>query len=538
MKDEKYIPGEEKTDVPAEEIKKEEAPENVTKEPPENEVPENTEPHQGDEPAQKEEVSGSGEEESEKQEDSADPQTENKEESAENPTVTDDEAADEEAPVDEYAIEDEPFVRRASPAEIAYYTQRITGEEHSLVTTAAPVRTRNPDQNRNVTNGIPQRGAAQHQRISHPIQREPLPKKKSGVLPMVVAAALLVAAMLGSVVVGVNLAYAEKADTRPSDFDMTEKEYENSVNLDSLSEKPETDPPLETDEDTDTEPAEPETETAEPEQTDTEPVETEPAVTEPPVTEPPETEPPSPQYTIKLDFFDRDDIVVSAQQTTLRNLLDVLGITLAETDRPNVDLDAVLAADTTVRIDQVLYKSVTVTEAMPYQTEVIEIDTIPRGNKNYLQYGTEGSKNLYYTVEYINGQEINRTKDWEEVTQWPVNEKYELGVGGSFVGADGVTYTYSLRRVVPATYYDIYGPTWLGPDAGEWCIAVDFDYIPLGTELYVKNAKYDFGLRTAADTGSAIQEWEIDIWIGPDNPQLADFAFTGYHYDMEIYYVD
>ena len=526
MKDEKYIPGEEKRDDPAEEIQKDEPA--VTEETPEAAPAEPTENNDVTPESESSEPTAEGEETSENGEESDGKSEESDGEASEN----------EEAPeeVDEYAIEDEPFVRRATPAEIAYYTQRITGEEHSMVTTAAPVRTRNPDENRNVTNGIPQRGAAQPPRTSHPIHREPVPKKKSGVFPMVITAALLVAAMLTSVVVGVNLAYAEKKDTRPSDFDMIEKNYGDEVNVDSLTAKPETDKAADTaDTSADTEPVEPDTETTEPETT---PAETEPAVTEPPVTEPPETEPPSPQYTVKLDFYDRDDIVVSTEQTTLRTLLENLAVTLVESDRPNVDLDAVIAADTTVQIDQVLYKSATVTETMAYETEVIEIDTIPRGDKNYLQYGKEGSKNLYYTVEYINGQETNRTKDWEEVIQWPVNEKYELGVGGSFVGADGVTYTYSLRRVVPATYYDLTGPTWLGPDAGEWCIAVDFDYIPLGTELYVKNYKYDFGLRTAADTGSAIEEWEIDIWIGPDNPQLADFAWTGYHYDMEIYYVD
>ena len=519
MKDEKYIPGEEKREDPAEELEKDPIPE---PEPEAETADVPAEEGKTDEPVTESEPEASADEG--KAEDAPEQETaENNEETAE---------AEE---VDEYAIEDEPFVRRATPAEIAYYTQRITGEEHSLVTTAAPVRTRNPEQNRNVTNGIPHRGNPQ--RTSHPIHREPEPKKKSGVFPMVITAALLVAAMLTSVVVGVNLAYAEKDDTRPSDFDMIDKNWEDAENVDSLMNLPETDEVPETDDPADTEPVEPDTETAEP---DTQPDETAPieSETEPPATEPPETEPPSPQYTVKLDFFDRDDIAVSTEQTTLRTLLANLNVTLAESDRVNMDLDAVIAADTTVKIDQVLYKSVTVTEAMAYETEVIELDTIPRGETNYLQYGKEGSKNLYYTVEYINGQETGRTKDWEEVTQWPVNEIYELGVGGTFVGADGVTYSYSLRRVVPATYYDIYGPTWLGPDAGEWCIAVDFDYIPLGTELYVKNDKYDFGLRTAADTGSAIEEWEIDIWIGPDNPQLADFVWTGYHYDMEIYYVD
>lgn len=531
MKDEKYIPGEEKINDPADEIQAD-----VTGQP-EDTAAEN---ESSAETETVEENTESAEAEESAAEKSEEDIKDNEENSENTEDDTDGESAEETEPVDEYAIEDEPFVRRATPAEIAYYTQRITGEEHSFVTTAAPVRTRNPEQNRSVTNGIPQRGTAP--KTSHPIHREPVPKKKSGLFPMVVAAALLVAAMLTSVVVGVNLAYAEKEDTRPSDYDMIVAEHEDAVVVDSLSVKPETQKPAESvetadtaDTAADTEPVEPDTEPAEPE---TSPAETTPPETTPPATEPPETEPPTPKYTIKLDFYDRDDVVVSSEQTTLRALMDVLGITLSETDRPNADLDAVIAADTTVTIDQVTYKSLTLTETMAYETEVIEIDTIERGTTNYIQYGKEGSKNLYYTVEYVNGQETNRTKDWEEVTEWPVKEIYEKGVGGTFVGADGVTYTYSLRRVVPATYYDIYGPTWLGPDAGEWCIAVDFDYIPLGTELYVKNAKYDFGLRTAADTGSAIDEWEIDIWIGPDNPQLADFAWTGYHYDMEIYYVD
>lgn len=517
MKDEKYIPGEEEkidavptpSDTPADDVKEDVTPEENA--PAAEDAPETAEGENADE--------ASVEDAADKPEEEAAP-----------------DSAEEE--IDEYAIEDEPFVRKATPEEIAFLTQRITGEEHSNVTTAAPVRTRNPEQNRSVTNGIPARG----QRTSHPIHREPEPKKKSGIFPVVITAALLVAAMLTSVVVGVNLAYADKADNRPSDFDMIETEYDDAASIDSLSTAPsvgtkdtaETEPD-ETEPDTadtsvETDPVEPDTETEEPE--------TAPAETTPPETEPPETEPPAPKYTIKLDFYDRDDIVISTEQTTLRTLFADLSVTLKDSDRPNIGLDDVIAADTTVQIDQVLYQSATVTETIPYETEVVEIDTIPRGNTNYLQYGEEGSKNLYYTVEYINGQETNRSLDWEEVTKWPVNEKYELGVGGTFVGADGVTYTYSLRRVVPATYYDIEGPTWLGPDAGEWCIAVDFDYIPLGTELYVKNAKYDFGLRTAADTGSAIEEWEIDIWIGHDNPQLADFAWTGYHYDMEIYYVD
>ena len=74
--------------------------------------------------------------------------------------------------------------------------------------------------------------------------------------------------------------------------------------------------------------------------------------------------------------------------------------------------------------------------------------------------------------------------------------------------------------------------------ADESVIAVDRTYIPLGTKLYVKNDTYDFGVRIASDVGSAIKGWEIDIWIDDSNPQLESFAYVGYHWDMEIYYID
>jgi 3D (Asp-Asp-Asp) domain-containing protein len=141
-------------------------------------------------------------------------------------------------------------------------------------------------------------------------------------------------------------------------------------------------------------------------------------------------------------------------------------------------------------------------------------------------------------VEYINGAEVARSVTGEEVTKWPVEEIYEIGVGGSFIGADGKEYTYSHRRVVPATYYNIEGLTYLGTMADESVIAVDRTYVPLGTKLYVKNDKYDFGVRIASDVGSAIKGWEIDIWIDDSNPQLESFAYIGYHWDMEIYYID
>ena len=74
--------------------------------------------------------------------------------------------------------------------------------------------------------------------------------------------------------------------------------------------------------------------------------------------------------------------------------------------------------------------------------------------------------------------------------------------------------------------------------ADESVIAVDPNTIPLGTKVYVKNDTYDFGVRVAADTGPKVDEWQIDIWLSPYNPQYQSFVNIGYHNDMEIYYLD
>jgi len=226
------------------------------------------------------------------------------------------------------------------------------------------------------------------------------------------------------------------------------------------------------------------------------------------------------------------------EATTLRELLGSIGCKLLDSHRPNIGLDETIASDCTVTIDKVLYKTEVITEVIKYETEVIELDTIPRGEKIMLETGSDGEKKYTYSIEYVNGKEGEHTLVSEEITKVPVTERYKIGVGGTFVGNDGVTYTYSYKRTVPASYYSIEGPTYLGYNADETVIAVDPSCIPIGTSVYVKNAEYDFGKRVAADTGSSAKDWQILVWLSKNNPQYLSFAKTENYVDMEIYYID
>ena len=452
----------------------------------------------------------------------------------ENPEASEEKA--EEIPTEENAAEEKSEAEdnpekncTTDEDDIAYVAERITGARHSVVTTAAPIRIRENNETMRL-NSLSR--IVNESMVKSSANGGKTKNKQKKMLVLTAAVAVIIIAALTSVIVGVNIA-AEK--NRPADINIGDV-GENYVDLENNTETmketaPETEKPAETAAETDAETSG-ETTSAETNSPDTE---TEPE-TEPETQ--PQPKPEEQKFNVVLDFYDKDDVEVSTAKMTLAELLSQCEITLEEGEIPSISLDSVIAADTTITINKYEYKSETVSEEIPYESTVTETDLIPRGEKNYSQYGENGQANKYYTVEYINGQENSRTLDYEETVKYPVNEVYEEGVGGSFVGSDGVTYSYSYRKVVPATYYNIEGLTYLGTMADESVIAVDKDNIPLGTRLYVKNDRYDFGVRVASDIGGQVDEWEIDIWLSASNPYYSAFSREGYIYDMEIYYID
>lgn len=452
----------------------------------------------------------------------------------ENPEASEEKA--EEIPTEENAAEEKSEAEdnpekncTTDEDDIAYVAERITGARHSVVTTAAPIRIRENNETMRL-NSLSR--IVNESMVKSSANGGKTKNKQKKMLVLTAAVAVIIIAALTSVIVGVNIA-AEK--NRPADINIGDV-GEDYVDLENNSETmketaPETEKPAETAAETDAETSG-ETTSAETNSPDTE---TEPE-TEPETQ--PQPKPEEQKFNVVLDFYDKDDVEVSTAKMTLAELLSQCEITLEEGEIPSISLDSVIAADTTITINKYEYKSETVSEEIPYESTVTETDLIPRGEKNYSQYGENGQANKYYTVEYINGQENSRTLDYEETVKYPVNEVYEEGVGGSFVGSDGVTYSYSYRKVVPATYYNIEGLTYLGTMADESVIAVDKDNIPLGTRLYVKNDRYDFGVRVASDIGGQVDEWEIDIWLSSSNPYYPSFSREGYIYDMEIYYID
>ncbi len=69
-------------------------------------------------------------------------------------------------------------------------------------------------------------------------------------------------------------------------------------------------------------------------------------------------------------------------------------------------------------------------------------------------------------------------------------------------------------------------------------MAADFGNFPLGTRLYIKNDRYDFGYRVVEDTGERLDPWQVDIWMDSSDPNYWLMSSEEYVYDMVVYFLD
>ena len=150
----------------------------------------------------------------------------------------------------------------------------------------------------------------------------------------------------------------------------------------------------------------------------------------------------------------------------------------------------------------------------------------------------DGQSVMHYTVAYKNGAEFDRRLDWEEVVTAMVPARVQVGVGGTLVGKDGITYSYSYRMTCPATAYDTYEYTFSGNYVSTQTAAADFNYFALGTRMYVKNDRFDFGYRVVEEMGTNFDPWEIALWMPADDPNAPQMRAEGYVTDMDIYILD
>ncbi len=312
----------------------------------------------------------------------------------------------------------------------------------------------------------------------------------------------------------------------PSEKDTESRETVPEVSEETETEvAPETEAPTETILDNAT-PVDTEAATEEPETSKDDAVETESTTVA--ETEPAEVEPEAPaEFMVTINFYDRESITCITGPATLYEIFAIAGYTIRDTDSISFPLDQVITEETSIMIDTVEYATDVVTEAIPFEVETYDVQTIPRGTTQTISHGQNGSLDKVYTVKRVNGVEVERTYEYEYIATYPANQIDYYGTGGTFTAPDGNTYSYSYYATVRATYYDIHGITASGLHTAPGIIATDPSVFPLGTQMYVINSTFDMGVMTAADTGGAVKGHIIDIWMDETSPHFAVFAEQG-----------
>lgn len=242
-------------------------------------------------------------------------------------------------------------------------------------------------------------------------------------------------------------------------------------------------------------------------------------------------------FAVTVSFGDRESITCTTSVATLREILASAEYEILASDRFSIDLDTTIDGEYTVYVDTVVYEEISEVESIPFETITEEVQTIPRGTTQTVTEGVYGSKTVVYTVEYVNGSEVSRAKQYDYITEYPVDQVNLYGTGGVFYSSDGTAYSYSYKTTVRATYYSLSGNTASGMPVGDNVIATDPSVFPLGTRMYIENGYMDMGVKVAADTGGAVYGNLIDIWMDASSPYYSQFASQGVC-EMTAYILD
>lgn len=103
---------------------------------------------------------------------------------------------------------------------------------------------------------------------------------------------------------------------------------------------------------------------------------------------------------------------------TVKDLLDLAGITLGKDDYTKPSLDTALKAKLKVEVFRVSYKTVVKDETIKFKTVEKKDKKMLQGKTKVITKGENGSKTVTYEVKYVNGKE-----DSKEIVNEVINKK-------------------------------------------------------------------------------------------------------------------
>jgi len=239
----------------------------------------------------------------------------------------------------------------------------------------------------------------------------------------------------------------------------------------------------------------------------------------------------SPELSIQVGD---ETLKVHASADTVGAALAQAGLSLQGLDISQPGADEPLPVDGKIRV-------VRVSEVITLETESIPFDTIFEAQadvnidtQRITQFGQSGLSASRTRIRYEDGQETDRIVESKQVLVEPVSQIEGFGTKITVQTMDSpdgpVEYYRALDFYATSYYPKMTSPPWYGAVAcgGKWqpgYVAVDLNYIPCGTRLYIPG----YGFAVAMDTAYISGAW-IDLGY-PDD------AYVGWHRHVTVYFL-
>lgn len=231
---------------------------------------------------------------------------------------------------------------------------------------------------------------------------------------------------------------------------------------------------------------------------------------------------------------DTDIVIMSAKKVSLTadgKTQDVLlpygkvgeslilaGIRLSQDDILSVDRNKNVSDISELSIKRVVYKNVSETEAVEFDSKKENSDEIELGETKLKTKGVDGEKLVIKRVKFIDGEKDDEKVISEKITKAPVDEVTLVGTkgaasadgAGTFTDENGVKVSYSYKLTGSGTAYTAPAGalTATGNEVYEGGVAVNPNLIPYGSKLYIEttDGSFSYGYATAIDTGGALMD--------------------------------
>jgi len=237
---------------------------------------------------------------------------------------------------------------------------------------------------------------------------------------------------------------------------------------------------------------------------------------------------------------DSDTIIAGVHGGTVREVLTSLGIDCSEDELLSCSADDQVYDGMIIQLSDTQSETISYEEVVDFDTRVYEDDSLQPGEERILSEGAQGLVRCTVEISYRDGVEIGRNTISEETITAPVDRVILRGVdrsvketdptvqgeapsgltpitGSNYVPGTNLEYSEVLDFQATAYYCEpnAWNTTYTGTEARVGAIAVDPNFIPLGTKMYIVSAdgEYIYGYCTAEDTGGAIKGKIVDLYF-------------------------